>query len=517
MTAREEEPDEGGREDAPLAPAPSAEQVAEWSKSDGPHWWMRPFWVLVLTLASVSLGIAVAGGLVRILLSWYLENCWGERQPSGCDALGRSPPWILVSGLAAGPPAVLVWILRTLHRNIDVRQRDRELSLRNEERRLRGLDLAFQRRREHVREGEFQKQLMLQEKQIDAAAANVTTQIKASAEQQAKQLSAGAAQAERQIKASAEQAERQLAATAQQQVRQLSASGEQQLRQIEANAAQQREQQAAREREQLAQQEAQAAQLKLQQEQAAARADEVKQQIEAGNEANAIARETHLLDTYLRAVKAVGAEDRQEHHAGVVLLGQLGRDSSRYSKAAIEVLVAYIRRYSETPPELGAHAADTPDTVLAALNALAQIPKSSSLMANLRGLAFKAFTLRAGDLSHSDFTGAWLELVDFSDVNLSGASFANSFATKVGLMDCSLRHARFRGCRWTDIEAWNTAFDRSLLWNASIEGQNYGSTFQGARYNEDSHLPFVESGGGTLESEGLTRGRVPPPQPEQPE
>lgn len=72
------------------------------------------------------------GGLAALLVSalygscgWFGATCW---KGGFCEAAWKGPPWILVSGLAAAPAAILLWHWRTVQRATDQKHKERELA-----------------------------------------------------------------------------------------------------------------------------------------------------------------------------------------------------------------------------------------------------------------------------------------------------------------------------------------------------------------------------------------------------
>jgi hypothetical protein len=79
---------------------------------------------------SIMVTVAVGVLLVGIAVCGYAARCWGS--PSGeCEALRGSPPWTLLTALAATPAALLTWYWRTDHkvREIDA-AKSQELTAR---------------------------------------------------------------------------------------------------------------------------------------------------------------------------------------------------------------------------------------------------------------------------------------------------------------------------------------------------------------------------------------------------
>ncbi len=78
----------------------------------------------------IAIVVAIGLLLVATAFTLYASRCWGN--PSGeCEALRSSPPWSLLTALAAAPAAILTWYWRTDLKKRDVRlARSQELNAR---------------------------------------------------------------------------------------------------------------------------------------------------------------------------------------------------------------------------------------------------------------------------------------------------------------------------------------------------------------------------------------------------
>ncbi len=79
------------------------------------------------------------GGLLVVLLSlaYRLQCPWPRSAGTVCKAIVDSPPWTLLTSLAAAPALVLTWWWRTVHKDKDIGQKQIELDLAKREERSR--------------------------------------------------------------------------------------------------------------------------------------------------------------------------------------------------------------------------------------------------------------------------------------------------------------------------------------------------------------------------------------------
>lgn len=78
----------------------------------------------------IAIVVAIGLLLVAAAFTLYASRCWGSRSGE-CEALRGSPPWSLLTAIAAAPAAILTWYWRTDLKKRDVRlARSQEVNAR---------------------------------------------------------------------------------------------------------------------------------------------------------------------------------------------------------------------------------------------------------------------------------------------------------------------------------------------------------------------------------------------------
>ena len=94
----------------------------EAQRNSPPAWTLEKIGWPIVGMAVLGIGLAVffLQGIV------WLCGCWWSGSPI-CEAIASNPPWLLCSGIAAGPSVLLTWYWRTRQKNRDQIQRQEEL------------------------------------------------------------------------------------------------------------------------------------------------------------------------------------------------------------------------------------------------------------------------------------------------------------------------------------------------------------------------------------------------------
>lgn len=79
--------------------------------------------VLAWVVGAACVGVALAAGF-----GVYIDHVCPDSSASAlCDGVSKSPPWLLFSGLAAGPSVLLTWAWRTRDKTRELDARESEL------------------------------------------------------------------------------------------------------------------------------------------------------------------------------------------------------------------------------------------------------------------------------------------------------------------------------------------------------------------------------------------------------
>lgn len=351
-------------------------------------------------VGAVGAGAVLAGTTFWLTLVWYRAQCFGPHAAPLCTMLNRSPPWVLLTGIAAAPAVLLTWYWRTTHKNTDINQKHHELDLAEREH-------TRQLEEEKARAAEVQEQVALQKMQLDQA----RTQ---------------------------------------------------------------------------------------QSELARARDVEFKAQQRSTSLANETARETHLLDVYLRGIDALTSTEPQRQTAGVALVAQVGRESEKYRSAAIQTLAGYIRSLVRKPqlllppvPGMGKPVtADDNARAVTALKALATLSKTESDAVDLSGLELRDVELTGGDLRFVVFARGNLAELHFLGTDLRNADFSSCKVGTLRFINCDCRDVRFSFSEIEILDHAGCQFQGARFSDAKVDLYNIGSdsAFKGAAYTKETLL-----------------------------
>jgi hypothetical protein len=93
----------------------------------------------VLNRRSWAIGGSIVLGIILVGLACLLHRsvCHSWQVDSGgfCGAVARTPPWTLLTSIASAPALTLLWLWRTLHKDQEIAQKQRELELSQQEKR----------------------------------------------------------------------------------------------------------------------------------------------------------------------------------------------------------------------------------------------------------------------------------------------------------------------------------------------------------------------------------------------
>ena len=99
--------------------------------------WFAERWIWLGVVCSAVLGL----GIVAAVIYGFGELCTNSLVI--CKGAEKSPPWTLLSGVAAAPALLLTWYWRTKHRTEELKQRGEQLKQRDEELKHRTKELSI--------------------------------------------------------------------------------------------------------------------------------------------------------------------------------------------------------------------------------------------------------------------------------------------------------------------------------------------------------------------------------------
>jgi uncharacterized protein YjbI with pentapeptide repeats len=117
-----------------LAMAVAASRIHEWGLAPTSAI-RRLVWILV----TVGVGLGSSFALLWLLYGDLPFQAWAtiNRVRAAVQSEGGSPPWLLVSGLAAAPSLLLTWWWRTCHKDTDVTHKEAEIAAAQRDERFR--------------------------------------------------------------------------------------------------------------------------------------------------------------------------------------------------------------------------------------------------------------------------------------------------------------------------------------------------------------------------------------------
>jgi hypothetical protein len=159
---------------------------------------------------------------------------------------------------------------------------------------------------------------------------------------------------------------------------------------------------------------------------------------------NQTARDTHLLDVYMRAVEALTSTELSKQLAGLALLAQVGRESDHYRGSVLLTMSTYLQEKARTPPPAGYNRDQaSPRDVIEAFKLFASIPKSETQTAELGWISLNGFTIDKGDFRYVKFTDVTLDRVKLVDCDFRGARFERLNSAWFTADRCDFRNSHF--------------------------------------------------------------------------
>ncbi|MFD5803881.1 pentapeptide repeat-containing protein [Streptomyces sp. NPDC127020] len=185
-----------------------------------------------------------------------------------------------------------------------------------------------------------------------------------------------------------------------------------------------------------------------------------------------LAREGHVTDRYVEAIKLLGSGNITERLGGIYSLERIMHDSSRDAKTVIEVLAAFVRDSSQINGTRSAPESPTgriAEDMQAAASVLARRPEScketpvSLAGAKLGGVQLQGADLTSWDLRNADLSQANLQHTDLSRAYLQGAILSEAYMYRANLDGADLSQAVL-----TDTNLWGANMRESTLFNADL-------------------------------------------------
>ncbi|MET9935673.1 MULTISPECIES: pentapeptide repeat-containing protein [unclassified Streptomyces] len=181
-----------------------------------------------------------------------------------------------------------------------------------------------------------------------------------------------------------------------------------------------------------------------------------------------LAREGHVTDRYVEAIKLLGSANITERLGGIYSLERIMHDSSRDAKTVIEVLAAFVRSSTQTNDTQS-----SPDRVSedaqAAVSVLARRPENckgtlvSLTGADLRGVQLEGTNLASWDMNSANLSGANLKDANLSNALLRGTALAGAYMYRTNLERADLSKAVL-----VDANLWGTSMCETTLFQTDL-------------------------------------------------
>jgi hypothetical protein len=176
-----------------------------------------------------------------------------------------------------------------------------------------------------------------------------------------------------------------------------------------------------------------------------------------------LARQSHITELYVEAIKLLGSDNPTECLGGIYSLERIMRDSEKDRTTVVAVLAAFIRRQAPLPGNLPAERSD--EVVQAALTVLGRRPahayqdRIDLRRTDLSGLSFESVDLRRARLGHADLGRADMRDADLSEIWAPDISFEGSYMRGVNLDRAWLPRADFTGASIVGISFRDATVD----------------------------------------------------------
>lgn len=174
------------------------------------------------------------------------------------------------------------------------------------------------------------------------------------------------------------------------------------------------------------------------------------------------AREAQYADRYSRAIEQLGSDNLNIRIGGIYALEGIATDSPRYHPTVVEVLTAFIREYSRTPPGGRPERWPLPDIQTAVTVLGRRKTEHDTRRVDLIGVDLTGVDLSYADLSYADLTdthltnaylfGANLSEADLERTNLSLADLSQVDFTRADFNNTNLSRAKLVGARLSEVD-----------------------------------------------------------------
>ena len=152
-----------------------------------------------------------------------------------------------------------------------------------------------------------------------------------------------------------------------------------------------------------------------------------------------LSREGQVTDRYTKAIEQLGSEKLDVRIGGIYALERVARDSAQDHPTVMEVLSAFIREHSRTPPAgPGLERWPLPDVQAAVV-----VVRRRNAKRDLQPIDLSGADLAAADLAGVNFRGADLHGADLHGADLHGADLTTANLRGTNLTAANLRHARW--------------------------------------------------------------------------
>ncbi|WP_345596338.1 pentapeptide repeat-containing protein, partial [Streptomyces marokkonensis] len=186
-----------------------------------------------------------------------------------------------------------------------------------------------------------------------------------------------------------------------------------------------------------------------------------------------LAREGHVTERYVEAIKLLGSDSETERLGGIYALERIMKDSEKDHGTVVEVLASFVRSRCERQDDTQLVEVDGKHGILTVSNpptrdgvvafeVLCRRPgRDEPHRVDLRDVTLHGVHIEGGRLQGFDLSEADLREATFIDCNLESARLNQAFLEKVTLATCNLSRVNFDGASLADARLHNVSLEKA--------------------------------------------------------
>lgn len=195
-----------------------------------------------------------------------------------------------------------------------------------------------------------------------------------------------------------------------------------------------------------------------------------------------LAREGHVTERYVEAIKLLGSDNETERLGGIYALERIMKDSEKDHWTVVEVLASFVRNRCERQDdthivevdgEHGTLTVSNPPTRdgVVAFEVLCRRPdRPEAHRVDLRNVTLHEVHIEGGRLQDFDLSEADLRKATFIDCNLKSARLNRAVLEEATLATCNLSRVAFDGASLAGARFHNVSLEKTSLRSAHMDG-----------------------------------------------